>query len=820
MNNEEYPDMDVVELGEPPLLVNAPPVDVSLVVEQFPNFPSYSPYLRNDFTHSSADLFPSPSHDYPWSTLGPLDPSIDFNLQSDGNIGTYHLPEQSLHPPSNRLQGPVTHPPHGYSPEFDMRTSDPIPQQACFLPQPMNRPFELGQPISPWPVSFPPSGINNIPSIGVSRLPFPIHFEEQQMQLGMVGDDANGIQQGMQDLSISTSSTNLEPIEDSSASNDMVIMVQAHEAAVDKTEPVPDPSDPWVMIRKKFFQLYIVEAKTLETAMLALKGAYRFHASPDQFKRRMRKWPECKKNRRADEPKTPKTVSYSGIIKPGVVESPRRTRDKKALARLKLRPIDQAPGLPLGPMIPAPLLVYGCATIQEFLIVSVNKYIKGFFDARTTTRQVLDVQYKTEWQWKALYNRCQAVSMIVQKRPVAMPMPAAKTRRRKPAQIEAIRQRTGSVIHGILEKHIFSEFAQTPCSPHMLVNFWNLCRALRGIAVRIQGDNTNAHVYILDCASALRSAFGHRTTNNHAGLMKILEYLVQVPPGQTKDTLELLCRCTAEILSTRLEPRHPLTLQAYVDYYRYWSTGERARPGLQKKWREQLCNEYQQSLEDSQAKFGRNDDRTIQILSSFAAAAYYIRRVNEHARRLAKDAWRRTAQLHTGTTTTRTQCMADAASILGIVCSTAHDENLRKTKKEMGDLKKAAGCNPRTKGGRRKYRKLAPLPPPPPAPAQVSKVAALLRQTVEILEEEGGWNSRVAVASLSSQLRSLERGRETKWCLSSTLGENRNAEPGQTGTDRPIGRAKTKRGSYHDEKSPWAVFATEEVTCFELSTFY
>lgn len=540
----------------------------------------------------------------------------------------------------------------------------------------------------------------------------------------------------------------------------------------------------------------------------------------------------------------PKTAMYGGVTKSGKAENSKRTRSKKAMVRLKPRPVEEAPGLPLVPMVLDPPLVYGCSTIQEFLAISVNTYIKGFFDAETTTRQVLDVQYKTEWQWKALYNRCHAVSMIVQKRSVAIPTAAEMTRRRKPARAQESRLRTACVISGIIYKRILSEFAKTPCSPHMLVNLWNLCRGLRGIAVRIQGDNTINHVYILDCAAALRAAFGHMTTDHHAGLMKILEYLVQVPPGQIKDTLELLCKCTAEIISTRLEPTHPLTLQAYADYYRHWNNNnEQARPGMQKRWREQLREEYKQSLERREAKFSRNDDRTLQILSSFDAAAYYIGRDNDLAKRLATDTWKRTTQQQQqqiqhpeqdgdvgaarscASWTTRTQCMADAASILALVCSTAHDENLRKTKKEMRDLKKEAGCNPRTKRGRRKWRRIAHLPEPPPSPAGIGQVATLLRRTIEILEEERTkkgkecWDGLVAAASLSSQLMRLERGGQGN-SYSSSFGRNCNGEPSQEGTGHPIGRTKRKNGLYHDEKNPWAIFATEEVACFELSNWY
>lgn len=274
MNNEEYPNMDVVDVGRPSRLVNAPAADVSVFVEQFPNFPNCDPYLRHDSIHYSADLFPIPLHDHPWSILGPLDPSMDFNPLPDGDIGS-HLP------PASTYQGPVTHPPPGsvYIPEFDVIAIDPGAQLADTLPQSMNRPVELGVLISLWPVTFSPSRITDVLPLGVSPLAFPIHFEEQQMQHGRVGDDADGFQQGIQDLSISTYSRNLETVEDISPSHDMAMAVQSDEAGVCGTGPVPDPSDPWEMIRAKFIQLYIGEAKTLETAVLALKHAYGFHAS-------------------------------------------------------------------------------------------------------------------------------------------------------------------------------------------------------------------------------------------------------------------------------------------------------------------------------------------------------------------------------------------------------------------------------------------------------------------------------------------------------------------------------------------------------------
>lgn len=560
----------------------------------------------------------------------------------------------------------------------------------------------------------------------------------------------------------------------------------------------------------------------------------------------MRDWPECRKNKRADDRATPKILAYGGgAARVGGPQrtNPTRTRAKKALARLEPRPVEE-----VTPVLPfVPFSYFGPCRIQEVLAICVNTYIRGFFDAATTTNEVLETQYRTEWQWRTLYNRCQAVSLVVQKSTAAIQQTPSATAKMTPgwrkAEAQRRQQRVDNVIRGIIHRRVLAEFAHATCSPHMLVNFWNLCRTLRGIAARIQGNNETNHVYIIDCARALRDVFGPRTHDHHAGLMKILEYLVQVPPGQVKDTLELLSKCTAEILSTRLDATHPLILQAYSDYYRYWNEA-----ALSPERRRTLLEEYQQSLEKSEERFGKDDDRTIQILSSYAAAAYYIWRDNDLAKRLATELWQQTNQRSsatpstpTTTTTTReneftsaspgvnwtakAQCMADAATILGLVCAT-HHEYKRKTKKEMRDHKKSMGCDPRKKKGRDKWRQISTAVEPP-IPWKVGEVAAKLRQAVETLQEywvyAGAWDGLITVASLSDQLRGLERGARPRVnAADSKYGE---AETGQVsgmtvGGARQSFRNKKKKGSYHDEKSPLVIFASQEVSCLDLLDVY
>jgi len=278
--------------------------------------------------------------------------------------------------------------------------------------------------------------------------------------------------------------------------------------------------------------------------------------------------------------------------------------------------------------------------------------------------------------------------------------------------------------------------------------------------------------------------------------MKILEMLVQVPPRQTKYTLELLCKCTAEILSTRLDATHPLALQAYADYYRHWN-----EQALGPKRRQELLKEYKQSLEKSETRFCRDEDRTVHILSSYAAAAYYLGRDNDLAKALATDLWERTqpqswvpgtgdgqSGASPATWTIKAQCMADAASILGLVCPTYH-ENLRKTQREMRGLKKSMGCNPRTKGGRRKWRRISTAPEPPTS-WEVSRVTAILRRTVNALEQGCGeaWDGLIATASLSSQLERLEKGQGTN-ANHPKSGQELDTTAGR----RPLGRRGRSR---------------------------
>lgn len=154
----------------------------------------------------------------------------------------------------------------------------------------------------------------------------------------------------------------------------------------------------------------------------------------DQFNRKKRQWPECKKNKRGSS----STASAAEGLGGTADKHPKRTRAKKAWARHNPRPSyvaeQSATSFHAAAAAPSPItLVPALYQVQHSLLSQIDKYVKGFFDSASTTAELIEAQPLVQWQWHNLSNRCRAASTVVRKQKMVQlpqrpnePLPSAR----------------------------------------------------------------------------------------------------------------------------------------------------------------------------------------------------------------------------------------------------------------------------------------------------------------------------------------------------------------------------------------------------------
>ncbi|KAK3896639.1 hypothetical protein C8A05DRAFT_20429, partial [Staphylotrichum tortipilum] len=520
----------------------------------------------------------------------------------------------------------------------------------------------------------------------------------------------------------------------------------------------------WEAIRPKIKELYMDHAMTAEQTLREIRHLHGLDVSIDTFKRTIRKWPECKKNQKRS---SSHPAPAARQIRQPANGPLKRTRAKKRIGTHEARP-KYVPTVPaaIPPHSIPPSLTPALYRVQHSLLHHIDKYVAGFFDSAAANTGVLEAQYLVEWQWRSFFNRCQAVSIVVQKQKVVqLPQlpnePFAKSKRK---------QRVTEIVRSILGKHVFGEFAGTAesCTPSFLAPFWNLCHGLRGVAVQIAGSNDGDHVFIAECIAALHGLLGEPAPDHQAGLGQILQHLSQVTPSELRDTIRVSFACTAETLSARLGHCHPLVLGAWASYYRYWEP--RALKNSNNDKSSKLLEAYRRGFEATEQQFGPSDDRTITVLGDYVDAAYYLGNDCHLARTLATDLWQRTRDCDGVAWGPKAQGMADAASMLAIICSSYYGHK-RRTKGQTRTVMKAMGCNPHRKRGRRRWRQMY-TPQPPPSAGEIEEAAACLGQAAQRLQGcEWEWDCAIARAGLCNQLAffSLEFGKKRSTVLGSEV---------------------------------------------------
>ncbi|KAK4198775.1 hypothetical protein QBC40DRAFT_255758 [Triangularia verruculosa] len=245
--------------------------------------------------------------------------------------------------------------------------------------------------------------------------------------------------------------------------------------------------DRWERIKPRLKLYYLDLGMNLELTMVLLGVVHNFKASPDQFKRQMKKWPEFQKNSIGAPSSTTK-----------------RTRPKRSLAREAAVDIMMSTWMRRTAHCFRRSLTLGSDESLAKLLYSTDKYIKGFFDGGEVTPDMLEAQFLVYETWENIFNRSQMLPIIrgkdLTEEQLPKPPPKDRTvclgqrdgagpaqddqiaikaerRRRDKERRRALRQRRlggrQKVVADLISDHIISQFDEKPveCSPYMLPHF-------------------------------------------------------------------------------------------------------------------------------------------------------------------------------------------------------------------------------------------------------------------------------------------------------------------------------------------------------------
>ncbi|RFU26661.1 hypothetical protein B7463_g9680, partial [Scytalidium lignicola] len=261
-----------------------------------------------------------------------------------------------------------------------------------------------------------------------------------------------------------------------------------------------DKDKDWELMAPIFEQLVNKHSCTLEEAMMILDFLYnfrrRFH-SEDQFNRR-------------------RTKKHNGTG---------HTRPNKIAGKYNPYPNYVTLFYNAVPRSLCPHLYES----QTSLLLFTDKYIKGFFDSKSSRRSNFafdlnenEQQFQTEWQWQNILSRCQDTYSLAQDKKFVVgvkPKEAfARSRRKKELR---------KIIEEVLDQNIFEELvtAASHSSPHMMASFWNICRILQVLVSQQSEPAPESPDYV-------------------SSLIDLLETFLTISPLERKDAVRISCKAT------------------------------------------------------------------------------------------------------------------------------------------------------------------------------------------------------------------------------------------------------------------------------------
>ena len=144
--------------------------------------------------------------------------------------------------------------------------------------------------------------------------------------------------------------------------------------------------------------------------------------------------------------------------------------------------------------------------IQVSLILSIIKYIMGFFDSMSSkgseafSESTGHQQRLIEWKWQSFLSRYQGVSDLVRNK-----KDFTQSRRDEVFARSKNMARVRTIIGNILNEKVYQlSGALNDCSPYILAYFWSICRILHNISPQLGYSAKQFPYYVTEFARALQ----------------------------------------------------------------------------------------------------------------------------------------------------------------------------------------------------------------------------------------------------------------------------------------------------------------------------
>ncbi|KAF5981867.1 hypothetical protein FCOIX_4006 [Fusarium coicis] len=461
--------------------------------------------------------------------------------------------------------------------------------------------------------------------------------------------------------------------------------------------------DEWKAIHPVFHNIYMNHGCSLERTILMLELMYNIIATEGAFRRQIRvNWRDCASNLGAARGRR----TRSKIVKekfPNFPDYIDRLAVSKALRFLPLQPFDG----------------------QLRVLLSLDKYIKGFFDsspprraqqgngitardANATEKKELEQELAVDGRWRRALSICQQISILPQKKKDIIDFDCFpdEINTNEAIKEEGIR-RMKNIVTGILKTKLFTklEVNEKESTPNDLTMLWSVCRVLRGLSFQLGYLADSKGLLMRLFLGELWKLYAQVTEGPNTEMGRALEHLQTIPSEDLEHVARISCPCSARALSSRLKPHDPVVLKVWLDYYQQYDKSSLRQDVFLSHYE----RAYHEAKTTQQITGSRADDeRVILVLMDYCYAAHYICHDRALAYRLSSELWDLT-----GATLARknppkawsleAQGMAEAAKIQSLVCYIKHEDKL----KNRGELKvnKIHKYNLFSRRSRRRYRR-------------------------------------------------------------------------------------------------------------------
>ncbi|KAF5648930.1 hypothetical protein F52700_748 [Fusarium sp. NRRL 52700] len=351
------------------------------------------------------------------------------------------------------------------------------------------------------------------------------------------------------------------------------------------------------------------------------------------------------------------------------------------------------------------LLSFQCFQNHVQVLLSLDKYVKGFFDsspsrvaqqndgliqdANGEEKEESEEKRAISGRWYRALSLCQEISILPRKKKdFIFSSSLVKDKASKVVFKQKSIQEMQEIITNILNEKVFTrlEVNEKESTPKDLPALWSICRLLRGLSSQLGYPEDSQALLMRLFLDELREAFNLITKGCNTEMGRSLKLVQDIPLADLKDITTLSCLCSARALSSRLEPHDPVVLEAWADYYQHHD-----RSKLEK---DVFLVHYQRAYQEARARYGTtenglSDERTLLILINYSYAAHYICHDEDLAYQLSSELWEQSGAVLAERDppkfwSVQVQGMTQAAKIQALLWYGKHEEKY----KSYEDLRK------------------------------------------------------------------------------------------------------------------------------------